>query len=212
MTTPRTPYQRAHDAGAAALRSAILDVAGELLEMAGPDGISMRNVASRAGCSTMVVYRLFGNKRGLIAGLYREGFSRLGKRLEAAARQTHGPRERLAALADAYRASAHHNRTYYGVMFERPVPEFVPDAVERADAEATFGVLEAAVSDAIAAGVLVPGEAGTIARAMWAAVHGVVSLELAGHLAGEEADEIFRRVTRGVALAFGPEAGSLQEP
>ena len=203
MAAPN-PVERAHQAGTEALRAAILDVAGDLLERSGPDALSMRTVAATAGCSTTVVYRLFGNKRGLIAALYREGFARLGRRMREAASRTADPRHRLAALGQAYRENALANRTYYGVMFGRPVPEFTPNERERAEAESTLAILESAVADALAAGWPGGRSPATIARALWAAVHGVVSLELAGHLTGQPADEIFELVSRGVGLALQP--------
>jgi AcrR family transcriptional regulator len=203
VTATPTPYRVAQSAAEAAVRTAILDVAGGILEELGPDALSMRTVASEAGCSTMVVYRLFRSKRGLIAALYREGFARLGARLHEAASPA-APLERLAALGRAYRESALANRTYYRIMFDRPVPGFTPTADERAEAEAALAVLEAAVADALRSGLLGGAPAATIARALWAGVHGAVSLELAGHLDGQEADAAFAAASRGVALAFRP--------
>jgi hypothetical protein len=65
----------------------------------------------------------------------------------------------------------------YDVMFGRPVPEFTPDADDVAASEVTAGLLPRGVQRCIDAGLVVPDvSAEFIARWLWAAVHGAVSL------------------------------------
>jgi AcrR family transcriptional regulator len=141
--------------------------------------LTMRRVAGVAGCSTTVLYTMFGGKEGLADALYLEGFERLRRRLEAV--PDDDPLARLGALAHAYRANALAERAYYGVMFQQAIPGFRPSAASLAVAGASLGVLARAVRAAMDAGVLRPGDPGPVAEVLWAAVHGVVSLELAGH-------------------------------
>lgn len=47
--------------------AAILDAAWELYADAGPDGVSLREVARSAGCTHALVVRYFGSKSGLVA-------------------------------------------------------------------------------------------------------------------------------------------------
>src|SRR5215207_1752375 len=145
-----TPYERAQRQGQDALRRALLDAASGLLLEEGPGALTMRRVAGAVGCSTTVLYTMFGGKEGLADALYREGFERLRRRLEAVDGDP-GPQARLGALAHAYRDSA-------------------------------------------------------LAEVLWAAVHGAVSLELAGHFPdpGVALDR-FQTLASAAILPFLPE-------
>ncbi len=57
-----------------ATREVLLDAAEELLAAGGPDAVSVRAVADRAGVSTRAVYSVFGSMSGLMGGLGARGF------------------------------------------------------------------------------------------------------------------------------------------
>ena len=183
------PYQRGRAQGDEQLRRSLLDVAGDLLAEHGSGALTMRRIADAHGCSTTVLYRRFGSKQGLVEGLYREGFDRLQRRME---RVPAGgdPLDRLAALGRAYREHALAEPTYYAVMFSRAVPEFSPSEDDLAHARQSLQLLIGAVADAQAAGLVADGDPEHLARVLWAAAHGAVSLELAGYLA-DDADGVF---------------------
>jgi AcrR family transcriptional regulator len=196
-----TPYEQAQRRGQEALRRALLDGASGLLVAEGPGALTMRRVAAVAGCSTTVLYTMFGAKEGLADALYREGFERLRGRLEAV--PGGDPMARLAALAQAYRDNALAERPYYGVMFQQAIPGFRPSAASLAAAGASLEVLDRAVGDAMDAGVLRPGDPRAVAEVLWAAVHGTVSLELAGHFPDPEvAADRFRTLASAAILPF----------
>jgi AcrR family transcriptional regulator len=200
-TPDPTPYQAAQRSGQEALRRTLLDAASRLLMAEGPGALTMRRVAGAAGCSTTVLYTMFGGKEGLADALYREGFERLRRRLEAVADDD--PLRRLGALANAYRANALAERAYYGVMFQQAIPGFRPSAASLAAARASLEVLARAVRAAMDAGALRPGDPQPVAEVLWAAVHGVVSLELAGHLPDPAAGaDRFRSLARAAILPF----------
>ena len=196
-----TPYQLAQRSGQEALRRTLLDAASRLLMAEGPGALTMRRVAGSVGCSTTVLYTMFGGKEGLAEALYREGFERLRRRLEAVADDD--PLARLAALAHAYRANALAEQAYYGVMFQQAIPGFRPSAGSLAAAGASLEVLARAVRAAMDAGALRPGDPQAVAEVLWAAVHGVVSLELAGHFPDPEAGaDRFRSLASAAILPF----------
>jgi AcrR family transcriptional regulator len=196
-----TPYQVAQRSGQEALRRTLLDAASRLLVAEGPGALTMRRVAGAVGCSTTVLYTMFGGKEGLADALYREGFERLRRRLEAVAGDD--PLGRLAALGHAYRANALAERAYYGVMFQQAIPGFRPSAASLAAAGASLEVLARAVRAAMDAGALRPGDPQAVAEVLWAAVHGVVSLELAGHFPAPEAGaDRFRSLASAAILPF----------
>jgi AcrR family transcriptional regulator len=196
-----TPYQLAQRSGQEALRRTLLDAASRLLMAEGPGALTMRRVAGAVGCSTTVLYTMFGGKEGLAEALYREGFERLRRRLEAVADDD--PLALLAALAHAYRANALAEQAYYGVMFQQAIPGFRPSAGSLAAAGASLEVLARAVRAAMDAGALRPGDPQAVAEVLWAAVHGVVSLELAGHFPDPEAGvDRFRSLASAAILPF----------
>jgi AcrR family transcriptional regulator len=148
----------------------------------------------------MAVYTLFGDKQGLLAAMYREGFSRLGAASEAAARGAADPLTALAELGLAYRRAALDNPHLYDLMFGRPVASFEPDPEAKAVAEASYRPLVDAVQRCIDAGAFVPtADAERVAFFLWAVSHGMVSLELAGQLTGTDAE---RRAAYDDALIF----------
>jgi AcrR family transcriptional regulator len=160
-----------------ALRIRLLDTAGSLLTSEGPDALSLRRLAAAAGTSTSAVYALFGGKPGILRALFVEAFTRFGAHLDTV-RPSDDPLADILALGRAYRASATADPHLYTVMFGSPVPGFEPAPQDWAQAEATFTPLLDAVRRAVAAGLLIDVDPGLIAAALWANVHGLVSLEL----------------------------------
>jgi AcrR family transcriptional regulator len=201
-TTAPSPYELAQRQGQEALRRTVLDAASRLLVTEGPQALTMRRVAGAVGCSTTVLYTSFGSKDGLADALFREGFERLRRRLEAVAAGG-DPLARLSALAHAYRESALESRSYYGVMFQQAIPGYRPSAASLAAAGASLEVLTDAVRACMAAGALRAGDPRAVAEVLWAAVHGAVSLELAGHFPDPEvAADRFRTLAAAAATPF----------
>jgi AcrR family transcriptional regulator len=203
--TEATPYQLAQRDGQEVLRRVLLDAASRLLLAEGPQALTMRRVAGAVGSSTTVLYTMFGAKEGLADALYREGFERLRRRLAAV--PDHGdPLARLGAMAHAYRDSALAERAYYGLMFQQAIPGFQPSPASLAAARASLEVLVRAVVAAMDAGELERGDPQAVAEVLWAAVHGAVSLELAGHFPDPQAAaDRFRTLASAAALPFLPD-------
>ncbi|MFJ9430206.1 WHG domain-containing protein [Streptomyces sp. NPDC101490] len=205
-----TPYQDARRIGQDAVRATILGRAVELLVSEGPAALTVRRISADIGASTKVLYTLFGGKEGLADALYREGFARLRRAQEGVPRGG-GPLAHLVALGAAYRGHALAEPAYYRVMFERALPGHRPGPEALAVAETALGTSTAAVTACMEAGVLRPGDAREVSRALWAASHGAVSLEISGHFAPEEAAARYDALLAAVRRAFGaepPETGA----
>jgi AcrR family transcriptional regulator len=201
-TAAATPFARAQQTGQQALRRALLDAAGRLLAEAGPQALTMRRIAAEVGCSTTVLYTMFSSKEGIAQALYTEGFERFRRRLERVP-DDGSALDRLGAMGDAYRENALAERNYYGVMFGQPIPGFTPSAESIEAARTTLSMLTAQVERCMDAGVLRRQNPWAVAEVLWAAAHGAVSLELAGHFGDEaSADQCFTTLLVGAAMPF----------
>jgi AcrR family transcriptional regulator len=193
-------YGRAYAAGRQAVRRLVLDVASRLLEAEGPQALTMRRIAAEVGCSTSVLYTMFGGKSGVAEGLWREGFERLRQAMERV--EADDPLGRLTALGHAYRSNALANRAYYAVMFQRPIPGFEPSAEAYADSLRPLHILVGAVADCLEAGVFRAADPTHVATVLWAAAHGAVSLELAGYEGAADAEARFQDLLAAAAAWF----------
>jgi AcrR family transcriptional regulator len=193
-------YGQAYAAGRQAVRRLVLDVASRLLEAEGPEALTMRRIAAEVGCSTSVLYTMFGGKSGVAEGLWREGFERLRQAMERV--EADDPLGRLTALGHAYRTNALANRAYYAVMFQRPIPGFEPSAEAYADSLRPLHILVGAVADCLEAGVFRAADPTHVATVLWAAAHGAVSLELAGYEGAADAEARFEDLLAAAAAWF----------
>jgi len=176
------PRPRLHDEN---LRTLLLQETGRTISSRGVNALSMRTLAADVGTSTTAVYSLFGGKPGLLAALFEESFAGFGA-AQRAVPVTGDVLADFAALARAYWEWARDHPDLYGVMFSQVLGEFERTREQAAAAEATIEPLSALVESAIRAGILT-GDAAIITFAIWAGVHGVVSLVLAGCAPHDEA-------------------------
>lgn len=69
MSAPRVPAARD------VARTRLVEVAAELLATGGPDAVTTRSVAHAAGVQPPMIYRLFGDKNGLLDAVTEHGFT-----------------------------------------------------------------------------------------------------------------------------------------
>lgn len=200
-----TAYHRAQREGQetarATIRATILDAAKHLLVAEGPAALTVRRISGEAGCSTKVIYTLFGGKDGLTRALWLEGFARFERHLLAIPDDP-DPLRRLHAGLAAYRSYALAEPDYYRVMFQGGMPGFVPDEAATAAARRTFGLLVEAVRRCLEEGRLRGDDAVEIADMLWMAMHGAVSLEISGYFDQAEAERRYRLLCASVLTPF----------
>ncbi|GAA2827171.1 TetR/AcrR family transcriptional regulator [Nonomuraea rubra] len=196
-----TAYQQAQREGQSVVRAAILDAAKRLLVTEGPAALTVRRISGEVGCSTKVIYTLFGGKDGLGEALWLEGFARFEQvLLSVPARDD--PFERLHLGLMAYREYALSEPDYYRVMFQGALPGLNPSPEAVQAAKRTFGLLVRGVADCLDAGLLRGAEAVEIADVLWMAVHGAVGLEISGFFDREVAGRRFRLLCVSVLTPF----------
>jgi AcrR family transcriptional regulator len=158
-------------------RVTLLEAARTLLEADGPAALTVRRIAAEAGMSTMNVYSRFGGKDGVVDELYAEGFHRLREYVAKHARSD-DPIENFRAPGIAYRDFALENRTFYSVMFFRPIPGYVPSPAARRVALDGFDELVARMRELVDAGEITGCDPHIVAASHWATCHGHVGLEI----------------------------------
>jgi len=189
-------------AEAAEFRDRLCEAATRLFAQHGADGFTMRMLAAEVGCATMTSYRYFRDKDELLAAVRAQAYDRFSEALEAAALAPGDSRAKSAAIGEAYVAFALANREAYRLMFDMSPPDSAgfPDlarAAARANGNMT-GYVRAMIDD----GVL-QGDPDIIGRMFWAAIHGVVQLELNGVLPiGPGADALRREMMRALFIGL----------
>lgn len=190
----------------AGTREAILAAAATVLSEEGPAALTIRRVAQAVNASTKVIYTSFGGKDGLLDALYLHSFTGLEREMLSARTAAAAPADCLHAVCLAYRAYALAEPAFYNVMFGDLGRAWQPPHESRLQARETFRILREAIEVSLPPHRL--PEAIPTTRLLWAAMHGVVSLEMRGLLAEEAADCVllFEDAVRAVCLAHGIDA------
>ncbi len=179
-----------------AVRGRLCDAAAKLFLEEGEAALSMRRLAAEVGCSAMAPYRHFADKEALIAAIRAQAFSRLADALDSV-EQDH--RHRAADIGEAYVRFARANPAAYKLMFDLAQPDEAayPDLAAAA-ARARIS-MSGYVRELVEAGVLT-GDPVELGYVFWAAIHGLIVLELAGRIPADPGFETLRRRTLGALM------------
>jgi len=186
-----------------ATRSRILAEARDLFVAQGAAAVTMRGVAARVGVTPMALYRYFPSREELLAALVEQGHATFLRYLNRALSEP-TPVARLAAAGEQYLRFALEHPQSYAVMFmSRDVP--LRDGAQGRDEVATFRFLVDRIRDCAAPDVLAVADAEEAALMVWAHVHGLTSLFLAGKLeVGRPAFEaLYRRSVATLLRGLG---------
>ncbi|MFE3268342.1 TetR/AcrR family transcriptional regulator [Streptomyces sp. NPDC059215] len=176
------------------LRAACLRAARELLEEDGSAGLSLRAVARRAGVSATAPYRHFADRDALVSAVAAEGYRELATDLAAAHPRPSTPDE-LAAVAVAYVRFALDHPALFRAMFAEPCD---PASEERVAATAVISEYV----QSIVRSTFPDSDAGALATAVWALVHGLAFLHLDGKLDASTPEIVGDQVRATVSALF----------
>ncbi|MFE7801212.1 TetR/AcrR family transcriptional regulator [Nocardia sp. NPDC057440] len=199
------------------VREEIKQHAWEQIATAGVSALSLNAIAKRVGMSGPALYRYFASRDELITELIRDAYRSLADSLQAALDSGAD----VAGLACAVREWALHDPQRYFLIYGTPVPGYrAPEDTTEISSEIMTVLIEAFSALSLekqatpfdahlenhrrwANGHSV--SATTLHRAVsfWTRLHGVLSLELAGHFTGMEFDP---------ALLFADELNTLLTP
>lgn len=155
---PRVPYHHGD------LRRALLDTALDAVAEHGPAGLSLRDVARRAGVSHAAPAHHFGDKTGLLTALSAEGWALLAEALEARGTDFRGQGVAYVLFATGHPA-------HFAVM---RAPGLVRDE------DPALAAARDRAGAALRAGAGAADPDPTTALAGWALVHGLSALLLEG--------------------------------
>jgi AcrR family transcriptional regulator len=174
------------------LRSALIESALEIIEEIGPQGLTIREVARRAGVSHAAPYRHFTDKDELILAVVEHGFDLLHHTMQQA-RGSAGedPLAQFAASGEAYVDFALRYPTYYRVMFSGDLLNSTGHESLRHTSSAAFAEMQNDLKTCQELGIVREGDPMLQAISIVSAVHGFVSLandNRIGHLVGDDFD------------------------
>ncbi len=144
-------------------------------------GVTLRSLAKALGVSAMTPYRYFENKEDLFSMVRTEAFRRFADAQRDAVADVEDPEEALRVLARTYVSFALDEPDAYHIMFELLQPPSGTYAELDAEQARAFSYLHRAVETLADAGGM-EGDPLKRAHILWAQVHGLVSLHLAGKL------------------------------
>ncbi len=190
------------------LQAAIKDVARKQIAEHGAAALSLRAIARELSITAPAIYNYFPSRDDLVTALIVDAYHSFAAALAVARDENHDDHAaNIIASANAYRSWALAHPEQYGLIFGTPIPGYHapmeitgPAAaksmlvlVQVLDAAYQDGKLSLAEPSPAFLALLQPwadhldyaGPPGVIhlALASWAQIHGLVSLELFGHLA-----------------------------
>ncbi|MFE3884993.1 TetR/AcrR family transcriptional regulator [Streptomyces lydicus] len=194
-STPRERYR-------AQVRAEITERAWEQIATAGASALSLNAIAKQMGMSGPALYRYFASRDDLITELVREAYRSLAEALRTASADGAD----LAGLAHVLRDWALADPQRYFLVYGTPIPGYhAPEDTTAISSEIMTTLVDACAALAPdsattpfgtyledhrdwAAGHPAPPEALHRFLTFWTRLHGVLSLELAGHFTGMNLD------------------------
>jgi AcrR family transcriptional regulator len=166
------------------LRAACVEAGVQLVEMEGPDAVTIRGVARIAGVSHTAPLHHFRDRQELLDAVADRGFGLLVERLDASLPPDATPTAALRAYGRAYVDHAVAHRGLFTLMF-RPTAEI--------QGEASYRRLMELCSSAQAAGELPGDDPFRLGLVLWSSVHGLAALYAtanlgSGHVTGQPTD------------------------
>ena len=167
----------------AEVREKILEAARELFVSQGYEAVTMRKIADRIEYSPTAIYLHFKDKESVLRELCDADFHALARKFGKIGRIA-DPIERLKKAAHAYVEFGLDHPNHYQLMFMTPHPPIDKEesTVEKGNPEEdAYAFLTNTIAEGITAGRFRPEfrDPEELAQIVWAAAHGIVSLQVA---------------------------------
>ncbi|MFF3456837.1 TetR/AcrR family transcriptional regulator [Streptomyces sp. NPDC002730] len=213
----------------------IKQVALELMASGGPDAITLRAIAREMGMTANAIYGYFATRDDLVTTLINDVYTSLADAVDAAwdTAPAKDPARRIQAWASAFRDWALANPEGFRLIYGDPVPGYrapeggaAPDAAHRvctgltalaaaawphaghlyADSDFQWSDFDAGLLGKVRPAFPdLPPAAVALALRMWGHLHGLVSLEVYGHLHTQtiSPDKLFREELAQLVRSLG---------
>ena len=127
----------------------VLGIAREMMRSDGVAALSFNEIARRLGMQPPSLYHYFASKNAIYDELFRRGFEAFGRAMAQRPNQDGTLREKLQSAMETYMRFAQENPDLYQLMFQRPVPEFVPSETSMAASLVTLGAARAQFAETL---------------------------------------------------------------
>ncbi|MFD5699231.1 TetR/AcrR family transcriptional regulator [Streptomyces lasiicapitis] len=213
----------------------IKEVALALMASGGPDAITLRAIAREMGMTANAIYGYFATRDDLVSTLIDDVYTALADAVDAAWQASSGKdaATRIHAWADAFRDWALAHPEGFRLIYGDPVPGYqappggpAPDAARRvctglaglaaeawpwaeplyADSDFTWSDFDTGLLDKVRPAFPgLPPAAVALALRIWGRLHGLVSLEIYGHLRGQtpSPEKLFHEELAQLVRALG---------
>jgi AcrR family transcriptional regulator len=178
-TPPRTGYHHGN------LRQALIDATIQLVEEGGPESVSVREAAKRAGVSPGAPFRHFNSKTSLMTAVAEQAMSHFRSEITNAVEQlaSNDPIGRFAAIGAAYLRWAFQNPTHFQIISTRNLLDWNGSEPLRRDNDAVRALLEDSMVEAQNRGMLRSNNIIETQIAARALVYGLARMHIDGHFA-----------------------------
>jgi AcrR family transcriptional regulator len=162
------------------MKNAILDAARQVMREEGVAALNLQEVARRVGVRAPSLYEYFPGKMAIYDELFRKGVHIYAERMHRLNESTDSFWARSQAGLENYMSFAQEYPELYQLVFERPVPGFVPSEDSMNESRQLLGRADQIVEQGLEHGSLVLGISPVQARDLFIAMmHGLTALHMA---------------------------------
>jgi AcrR family transcriptional regulator len=162
------------------IRKAILDASMKLFVEQGYENVSIRKIADLIEYSPTTVYLYFKDKNEILFNLHEIGFQKMGA-YTADLWTIKNPLVRLHKMGEYYIQFGLENPEFYDLMFILQAPMEALQVVEKCEwksGDMALGRLKDTLQECMDKKLIEQGDVEAITIAIWAMVHGMVSLAI----------------------------------
>jgi AcrR family transcriptional regulator len=189
------------------LREALIEATLHLLEEGGPERVTVREAAKRAGVSSGAPFRHFPTRTALLTAVAEQAMGRFRAEIDTALGQADpdDPLARFRAVGTAYLRWALHNPTHFRVISDRSLIDLEGSEVLLRDNLEIRTLMDELLAEAQRRGMLRPVDVTLVPVAARALVYGLARMHVDGHLAqwGVAPDEAERQLQAALDLVIG---------
>lgn len=166
------------------LRQALIAASLKIMAESGPEQVTVREAAKRAGVSSGAPFRHFSTRTALMTAVAEEAMRRFRAAIDAAlAAAADDPLARFHAMGAAYLRWALDNPMHFQAISARRLIDFDGSAALRGDNAEVRGVMESLLVSAAERGRLASSDLAHLQLAARALVYGLARMAVDGHFA-----------------------------